>query len=782
MADDTIQETIEIRGDDAIATFDKFGRAGEQAFNKIKAAADKAKGIGDNITASAAKLQSSLQSTATTATSAGQALVNTFRAPLPHLDSATAASISFGGAIRGIGTAVVSGARGLENLNTGVLNVGTSIKTGIASVATFTIGLLALPSAFFAIAQSASNSASAIKAQAAQAGTTTDEFQKLQFAAGRLGADGDALVRVLGVLNDASGKVEKTTFENNREFTKLNRTFTTSTQFQKDYLALQNQISDKTDDATDAFHRFGIRLVDDIGNARSAVEILKDISDNIAALPTPADKASRAIEFFGRRIGSTVTPLLEKGRAGLESLGNEATRTHQVLTPLQIQIGRDLSIAAGNFNRQLAALKNNIGLAFSPAFTSLFNTFSASLVNNFDKIQTSVKPITDLLNNAVRSLLATLKENPDFVTNVLSQIASTLADIAKAAVIVGGIVVTAFKLVSAALQPVADLFNLIAQSNLVKSLLPLGTVIPELTGSTLAWVIQLGALFGIFSLIGRIAGVVISIFSGFASIITGIPALLTVLSGALSIAASVLSTVAAALVRLSIALLATPAGWVILAAAAGAAATLLLINFGPQLWDELKKGADGWRIWFMSTWVGDVIRFIGKVITAVGLLIDAFKALWRTRQKVTSDLTTTGPVPDESDPNAFAAGGYVRGRGGIDKIPAWLTNKEFVHNADAVRYYGTSVMHAINRMRIPKTLFQGFNLGGFVTPQPRLRFSTGGQARAAPALRPLSLTIGNDIFAGLLAPESVAQKLVQVATAKQIRSAGRRPGFYGRGK
>ena len=65
-------------------------------------------------------------------------------------------------------------------------------------------------------------------------------------------------------------------------------------------------------------------------------------------------------------------------------------------------------------------------------------------------------------------------------------------------------------------------------------------------------------------------------------------------------------------------------------------------------------------------------------------------------------------------------------------------------------------------------------------PQP-LRFAEGGLVPAAnsSSLRPINLTLGADTFAGLLAPENVAQKLMQVAVSKQIRSAGRRPGYYG---
>ena len=51
-----------------------------------------------------------------------------------------------------------------------------------------------------------------------------------------------------------------------------------------------------------------------------------------------------------------------------------------------------------------------------------------------------------------------------------------------------------------------------------------------------------------------------------------------------------------------------------------------------------------------------------------------------------------------------AGGGDIYGAGNAtsDSIPAWLSNGEFVHNADAVQYYGRNFMHAVNNRELPK--------------------------------------------------------------------------------
>src|SRR5581483_947515 len=133
-----------------------------------------------------------------------------------------------------------------------------------------------------------------------------------------------------------------------------------------------------------------------------------------------------------------------------------------------------------------------------------------------------------------------------------------------------------------------------------------------------------------------------------------------------------------------------------------------------------------------------------------------------------------------SDGGGFARGGLVFGAGSAtsDSIPAWLSNGEYVVRAAAVRKYGLSLFDALNRMRLDPDAFARFAQGGLVhslqvlMPQP-IRFAEGGMAASGTGTpRPINLTIGADSFAGLLAPEDVAQKLIRVAVSKQIRSAG----------
>jgi hypothetical protein len=62
------------------------------------------------------------------------------------------------------------------------------------------------------------------------------------------------------------------------------------------------------------------------------------------------------------------------------------------------------------------------------------------------------------------------------------------------------------------------------------------------------------------------------------------------------------------------------------------------------------------------------------------------------------------PVTGQFVVDGYTEGGYVTGPGTTtsDSINAQLSDKEFVHNAKAVEYYGVDNMHALNRMEIPR--------------------------------------------------------------------------------
>ena len=124
----------------------------------------------------------------------------------------------------------------------------------------------------------------------------------------------------------------------------------------------------------------------------------------------------------------------------------------------------------------------------------------------------------------------------------------------------------------------------------------------------------------------------------------------------------------------------------------------------------------------------------------------------------------------------FAGGGRVRGPGSgtSDSILAQLSHGEFVIRARAVQHYGAQVFERLNAMAMPRTLVPAFAGGGLVLPMPA---ETGGSSGGG-AYATVNLTIGGDVFRGLMAPRETAERLIRFATAEEQRRAGRRPAWF----
>ena len=77
-------------------------------------------------------------------------------------------------------------------------------------------------------------------------------------------------------------------------------------------------------------------------------------------------------------------------------------------------------------------------------------------------------------------------------------------------------------------------------------------------------------------------------------------------------------------------------------------------------------------------------------------------------------------------------------------------------------------------MRMPRTLVPGFAGGGLVAARCRPMAAAG----AAAAYATLNLTIGGEVFGGLMAPRETAERLIRFATSEEQKKAGRRPAWF----
>jgi hypothetical protein len=97
------------------------------------------------------------------------------------------------------------------------------------------------------------------------------------------------------------------------------------------------------------FEKFNIELRNADGTMRSTSDVLFELADVFAAMPDGPEKTALAVDFFGKKLGTELIPLLNAGSAGLREMGDEAER-------LGLVIGAEQAKAAAQFNDNLDRL------------------------------------------------------------------------------------------------------------------------------------------------------------------------------------------------------------------------------------------------------------------------------------------------------------------------------------------------------------------------------------------------------------------------------------------
>lgn len=158
-------------------------------------------------------------------------------------------------------------------------------------------------------------------------------------------------------------------------------------------------------------------------------------------------------------------------------------------------------------------------------------------------------------------------------------------------------------------------------------------------------------------------------------------------------------------------------------------------------WDQANEEQIKQRMLLLSQQIAEQLKFQVQVTAPT---IDPNVA------RVTAD-QSAAPPPQ------FATGGILRGpgTGTSDSILARLSNGEGVINARAVSYYGPDLVHAINRLGLPR-----FATGGVMStvPVPSIpTVSDGMISPSAPSLTPVHLYLGGQQYSMLASTDTTKQ-------------------------
>ena len=123
------------------------------------------------------------------------------------------------------------------------------------------------------------------------------------------------------------------------------------------------------------FEKYGIAVRNADGSVRSAYDVLNDVADVFARMPDGAEKTALATEFFGKKLGVELIPLLNQGSEGLKKLGDEAERLGLVMSSEQAKAAADFN---DNLDR-MAASSASVGKSMGNVLIPVLNDFLEKL-------------------------------------------------------------------------------------------------------------------------------------------------------------------------------------------------------------------------------------------------------------------------------------------------------------------------------------------------------------------------------------------------------------------
>jgi hypothetical protein len=260
-----------------------------------------------------------------------------------------------------------------DNLQSGAKKAGDSIQGMAGSLrlikwdAIVNLGRQAIQTAtaIYNMARSTASAAEQIARQAEITGVTTEEIQKLQYAAKMCNVSNDELAMGLKFLSRNMGDAIKGTGE-----------------------------------ARYYFEALGITMED--LQSKSPVPMLLKIADAFARTDDPAKKVEYTLAMFGRT-GDNLIQMLSKGGAGINAYGDELVRMGSILGDVVIKKGSE----ADNQFKRLEARMNALKISAAPtavAIAEAAEMLFESIKWAIEKTGSVVEPVLGVIYKILKAL------------------------------------------------------------------------------------------------------------------------------------------------------------------------------------------------------------------------------------------------------------------------------------------------------------------------------------------------------------------------------------------
>ena len=138
------------------------------------------------------------------------------------------------------------------------------------------------------------------------------------------------------------------------------------------------KLRDQALNTSGVFKNYGVEVVKTKDGNLDFSATLENVADKYKQLGGGAEGASLLTEAFGKRVGTQLVPILEKGGAGLKAFFENVPKG-QILDDAALEQALEYSLGVDNLNDSLMEVKVAAGTAAAPALTDLFNTVAGGV-------------------------------------------------------------------------------------------------------------------------------------------------------------------------------------------------------------------------------------------------------------------------------------------------------------------------------------------------------------------------------------------------------------------
>jgi len=130
-----------------------------------------------------------------------------------------------------------------------------------------------------------------------------------------------------------------------------------------------------TSKGAESLRNLGVSIRDSSGGLRNTADIFRDVAQAMSEIPDGADKASIAMQLFGKS-GADLIPLLNEGSEGLEAFAQQADELGLVISEVDTILADQFNDNLDLLSKQLEGSTNRLVSGLLPALTQLSGEFA----------------------------------------------------------------------------------------------------------------------------------------------------------------------------------------------------------------------------------------------------------------------------------------------------------------------------------------------------------------------------------------------------------------------